>query len=94
MLNVLAVRITLILLAAFMAGTLVATSILAASLGIQIVLSASARQLPPRPGAQSEMKPGFTQPRTRDIVPAPVIEPDTSVFIGTGDRSAGFWTRS
>jgi hypothetical protein len=33
------------------------------------------------------------QPQTMIIVPAEVIDPEAMVFIGTGDGSAGFWTR-
>ena len=33
------------------------------------------------------------QPVTMQIVPANVIDPNTELFIGTGDGSAGFWTR-
>jgi hypothetical protein len=33
------------------------------------------------------------QPVTMQIVPANVSDPNTELFIGTGDGSAGFWTR-
>jgi hypothetical protein len=83
MLKPLAVRRTIILLAAILVGFLV----------IEVFLSAPARQLPPRRAAEGEVKEGATQHHTRDIAPAPVIEPHPNVFIGTGDQSAGSWTQ-
>jgi hypothetical protein len=35
----------------------------------------------------------LAKPAWRDIVPSEVIGPNAPVFIGTGDQSAGFWTR-
>jgi hypothetical protein len=83
MLKPLAARRTIILFAAILVGFLV----------IKVFLSAPARQLPPRRAVQGEVKEGATQQRMRDIAPAPVIEPYPAVFIGTGDQSAGSWTR-
>ena len=33
------------------------------------------------------------EPVTKPIVPAKPIDPDSAAFIGTGDGSAGYWTR-
>ena len=40
---------------------------------------------------QAQAKAG--QPVTKPIVPAKAIDPDAAAFIGTGDGSAGYWTR-
>ncbi|MDX8512338.1 hypothetical protein [Mesorhizobium captivum] len=45
---------------------------------------AQAAAIPARPA---------TQPATMEIVPAPVIDPKSEVFIGTGDESAGSWVK-
>jgi hypothetical protein len=33
------------------------------------------------------------QPTTKPIAPANPIDPDSAAFIGTGDGSAGYWTK-
>ena len=40
-----------------------------------------------------QAKANSGQPVTKPIVPAKPIDPDFAAFIGTGDGSAGYWTR-
>ena len=40
---------------------------------------------------QAKAKSG--QPATKPIVPAMPLDPDSAAFIGTGDGSAGSWTK-
>ncbi len=43
--------------------------------------------------AVKQPRPPLTQPAIMKIVPADVLEPSSSVFIGTGDGGNGSWIR-
>ena len=65
-----------------------------------VVLSVAGRLSAPaeHPRAAAAMisapaKAKSEQQATKPIVPAKPIDPDSAAFIGTGDGSAGYWTR-
>ena len=45
------------------------------------------------PAISTHAADAAVQPQRMDIVPSDVIDPNPVFFIGTGDGSAGFWTR-
>jgi hypothetical protein len=47
----------------------------------------------PATSAPAPQAATMSEPATMKIVPAPVIDPKSEIFIGTGDRSAGSWVR-
>ena len=47
----------------------------------------------PATSAAAPQAAARSDPATMKIVPAPVVDPKSEIFIGTGDRSAGSWVR-
>jgi hypothetical protein len=69
---------------------------LAAILGCAVALASRSTSplaaIPPASTASSQA-PASAPPETMKIVPAEVIESRPQFLIGTGDQSAGSWTR-
>ena len=81
-------KFTVLALAAILGGV----AALAANIGLVIggtcrSASTLAQAIPPSQARAS------APPETMKIVPAEVIESRPSFLIGTGDQSAGYWTR-
>lgn len=82
---------------ASLAGTLGVTTV-AATIGLLAIYSSPSTVARPRLSAQATIR--IQQPRevvsrqaTMPIIASSVINSEPSFFIGTGDGSAGFWTR-
>ncbi|WP_296713149.1 hypothetical protein [Rhodoblastus sp.] len=86
-------KFTVLALAAILGGA----AALATNIGLVIggasrSTSTLAQAIPPASTA-SRQAPASAPPETMKIVPAEVIESNPQDFIGTGDQSAGYWTR-
>ena len=86
-------KFTVLALAAILGGA----AALAANIGLVIggtcrSASTLAQAISPASTASSQA-PASAPPETMKIVPAEVIESRPQFFIGTGDQSAGYWTR-
>jgi hypothetical protein len=78
-------KFTVLALAAILGGA----AALATNIGLVI---GGAQAIPPASTASSQA-PASAPPETMKIVPAEVIESRPQFLIGTGDQSAGYWTR-